>query len=647
MGPAAPARRVARFGVFELDLRTAELRKYGHKLPIQGQPIQILILLTERAGELVTREELHQKLWPADTYVDFEHGLNAAVKRLRQALNDSADNPRFVETLPRRGYRFIAPVETFGASPQVPGAGDAPLDQPLGGLTQSGTGDQVNLPGKIAASERMRWLLSRKGAAFASVVALVLFVIWMIRPASPVRSIRSLAVLPLENLSHDASQDYFSDGMTDELITELGQISGLRVISRTSMMTYKGARKPLPQIAHELSVDAVVEGTVLRSGNRVRITAQLIQADGDKHLWARSYEGELRDTFALQNEVASAIAGQIRAKLNRTEDAGLKNAKAVNPEAYEAYLKGRYFWNKRTGDGLKKAVDYFNGALEKDPAYAPAYAGLADSYALMGDWEYGVLAPQEAFPKAKAAATRALELDDTLGEAHTSLAFCLDVFDWAWDSAEREFKRAIQLSPDYATAHDWYAWHLITLGRKTEAIAEMKKAESLDPLSLIVSADMADILLIARLFDESTQQSRRTIEMAPEFAVAHYQLAQALAQQHRFSEAIAELQKAIAFSGGNKTFKSTLAYTYAMSGKRNDAANILRDLKNRSDRGFSNASEIALVYVGLGNKDEAMTWLEAAYKERFNPSILLRPCFDPLRTDPRFQDLLRRMDLKQ
>ncbi len=607
----------------------------------------ILILLTERAGELVTREELHQKLWPADTYVDFEHGLNAAVKRLRQALNDSADNPRFVETLPRRGYRFIAPVETFGASPQVPGAGDAPLDQPLGGLTQSGTGDQVNLPGKIAASERMRWLLSRKGAAFASVVALVLFVIWMIRPASPVRSIRSLAVLPLENLSHDASQDYFSDGMTDELITELGQISGLRVISRTSMMTYKGARKPLPQIAHELSVDAVVEGTVLRSGNRVRITAQLIQADGDKHLWARSYEGELRDTFALQNEVASAIAGQIRAKLNRTEDAGLKNAKAVNPEAYEAYLKGRYFWNKRTGDGLTKAVDYFNGALEKDPAYAPAYAGLADSYALMGDWEYGVLAPQEAFPKAKAAATRALELDDTLGEAHTSLAFCLDVFDWAWDSAEREFKRAIQLSPDYATAHDWYAWHLITLGRKTEAIAEMKKAESLDPLSLIVSADMADILLIARLFDESTQQSRRTIEMAPEFAVAHYQLAQALAQQHRFSEAIAELQKAIAFSGGNKTFKSTLAYTYAMSGKRNDAANILRDLKNRSDRGFSNASEIALVYVGLGNKDEAMTWLEAAYKERFNPSILLRPCFDPLRTDPRFQDLLRRMDLKQ
>ncbi len=457
MGPAAPARRVARFGVFELDLRTAELRKYGHKLPIQGQPIQILILLTERAGELVTREELHQKLWPADTYVDFEHGLNAAVKRLRQALNDSADNPRFVETLPRRGYRFIAPVETFGASPQVPGAGDAPLDQPLGGLTQSGTGDQVNLPGKIAASERMRWLLSRKGAAFASVVALVLFVIWMIRPASPVRSIRSLAVLPLENLSHDASQDYFSDGMTDELITELGQISGLRVISRTSMMTYKGARKPLPQIAHELSVDAVVEGTVLRSGNRVRITAQLIQADGDKHLWARSYEGELRDTFALQNEVASAIAGQIRAKLNRTEDAGLKNAKAVNPEAYEAYLKGRYFWNKRTGDGLTKAVDYFNGALEKDPAYAPAYAGLADSYALMGDWEYGVLAPRDQGSGAGRHSRRSSHVPCVLsGCLRLGLGFCREGIQASHsvESRLRDSSRLVCLAPDHAGAKD-------------------------------------------------------------------------------------------------------------------------------------------------------------------------------------------------
>jgi TolB-like protein/DNA-binding winged helix-turn-helix (wHTH) protein/Tfp pilus assembly protein PilF len=551
MGTAAQPRRLVRFGVFELDLRAGELRKRGLKLPLQGQPIQILIMLTERAGELVTREELRQKLWSADTYVDFEQGLNAAVKRLRSTLNDSADNPRFVETLPRRGYRFIAPVDVVDVSQAIVNAAAASDPPPL------------IVPDSVDVS---RQAAPRKHFVRPALVGLALLLIialtaWRLHPWNrPSPIIQSLAVLPLENLSGDASQDYFSDGMTDELITQLGQISELRVISRTSMMNYRGARKPLPQIARELNVDAMVEGTVLRSGSRVRITAQLILASSDKHLWANSYEGELRDTLALQSDVARAIAGQIRAKLNPQEDAGLRKARPVNPEAFEAYLKGRYFWNKRTGDGLMKAVEYFNTALEKDSAYAPAYAGLADSYALMGDWEYGVLAPKEAFPKAKAAATRALQLDDTLGEAHTSLAFCLDVFDWAWDSAEKEFKRAIELSPDYATAHDWYAWHLIMQGRKTEAIAEMKKAESFDPLSLIVSADMADILLIARLLDESMRQSQRTIEMAPEFPVAHYQLAQAFAQKQRYGEAIAELQKAIALSGGNQTFKSTLAY---------------------------------------------------------------------------------------
>jgi TolB-like protein/tetratricopeptide (TPR) repeat protein len=452
------------------------------------------------------------------------------------------------------------------------------------------------------------------------------------------------AVLPLENLSGDASQDYFSDGMTDELITELGQISEVRVISRTSVMTYKGARRPLPQIARELSVDAVVEGTVLRSGSRVRITAQLIQASTDMHLWAQTYEGELRDTLALQNKVARTIAQQIRVKLKPQERS---ESKIVNPEAHEAYLKGRYFWNRRTGEGLRMAVDYFNQAIAKDPNYAQAYSGLADSYALMGDWEYGVLAPKEAFPKAMAAATKALALDNALGEAHTSLAFSLDLFDWDWQSAEREYKQAVELSPSYATAHQWYAWHLIVLGRNSEAVKEMRRAESLDPLSLIIGADMADILLIARLYDESIQQSRKTIELDPGFAVAHYQLGQAFGQKHMYNEAISELQKAIGFSGGNRTFASNLAYTYATSGRRSEAVKILRDLENRSNNGFSSASEIALVYVGLDEKDQAMTWLEKAYEERFNPSVLFRPCFDPLRSDPRFQYLLRRIGLNR
>jgi TolB-like protein/DNA-binding winged helix-turn-helix (wHTH) protein/Tfp pilus assembly protein PilF len=640
MGPGAPSRRIARFGVFELDLRTEELRKYGHKVAIQGQPIQILFLLTERAGELVTREELHQQLWPADTYVDFEQGLNAAVKRLRQALNDSADNPRYIETLPRRGYRFIAPIKTVEADQNFAEAGGIPAQEP------AGVKDQGDLPAKVAAKEPLRRLLPWKGAAFASVLALILLASWIFYRATPARSIRSLAVLPLENLSREESQDYFSDGMTDELITELGQMSGIRVISRTSMMTYKGARKSIPQIAHELNVDAVVEGTVLRSGNQVRITAQLIQADADKHLWAGSYEGDLSNSLTLQNEVARAIAAQIRAKLNPREDVALKSAKAVNPAAYEAYLKGRYFWNKRTGDGLTKAIRYFNTAIDADPNYAQAYAGLADSYALAGDWQYGLLAPREAYPKAKAAATEAIALDNSLGEAHISLAFCLDGFDWEWESGGREFTQGIELSPGYATGHHWYGWHLAALGRHGEAVAELKKAESLDPLSLIIGADLAEELLIAHHYDEAVEQSRKTLNMDPLFALAHRVLGQVFVQQQRYNEGIAEFQKAIELSPNSTASTSSLAYGYAVSGRRDQAVKILNDLKNRSHDASSNAPEIAVVYVGLGEKDQAMAWLEKAYAERLNPGVLIRPFFDPLRSDRRFQELLHRVGLK-
>jgi tetratricopeptide (TPR) repeat protein len=411
-------------------------------------------------------------------------------------------------------------------------------------------------------------------------------------------------------------------------------------------MTYKGGHKSLPQIARELNVDAAVEGTVLRSGNSVRITAQLILASNDKHLWAHSYEVGLGDIFSVQKQVARSIAEQVRIELNPNEQTHLNRPQTVNAEAYEAYLKGRYFWNKRTAAGLRRAVEYFNQATEKDPLYAQAYSGLADSYALMGDWEYGVLPPTEALPKAKAAAVRALSLDDGLGEAHTSLAFVLDLFDWNWQAAEKEYQRAVELSPNYATAHQWLTWHLIVMGRNDEAIAEMRRAENLDPLSLIISADMADVLLVARRYDESIQQSRRTMEMDPAFPVTHYQLGQAFLQKRRYAEGIQELQQSIALSGGNQTFRSNLAYAYAKSGRRSEALEILSDLKNRSGNGFSNAAEIALVYVGLDDKDQAMNWLEQSYQERFNPSILMRPCFDPLRSDPRFQGLLGRIGLR-
>jgi tetratricopeptide (TPR) repeat protein len=413
------------------------------------------------------------------------------------------------------------------------------------------------------------------------------------------------------------------------------------------VMAYKRARKPLPQIARELNVDAVVEGTVLRSGDQVRITAQLIEGSSDRHLWSQSYEGQLRDTLALQNQVARAIADEIRVNLNSQERAALKNVQVVNPEAYESYLKGRYFWNKRTADGLKVALAYFNQAIEEDPKYAQAYSGLADTYALLGDWQYAVMTPKEALPKAKAAATRALELDSALGEAHNSLAFCLDGFDWNFAAAGKEFRRAIELNPGYATAHHWYAWHLSLLGQYDEAIAEMKKAESLDPLSLVINADLAELFVLAHSYDESIRQSRKTIEMDPNFGLAHNHLAQAYLQKHMNDEAVAELQKAVQLSGDSPTCVANLARAYVASGNRSEAERLLSDLKKRSSHGYSHASEIAVIYAALGDKNQAMSWVEKGYEERFNPGVLLRPGFDPLRSEPRFQELVRRMGLSQ
>jgi len=621
-----------------VDLRAGELRKHGLRVRLQEQPFQVLAMLLERAGQVVTREALQKKLWPADTFVDFDHGLNKAVNKIRDALGDSAESPRFVETVARRGYRFLAEVKSTDEaslrSPEfAPPRPLAPQTADRGELTDAAAMPQRRLP-------PLAWKIS----VFVLLAVIATFAAWKIHSRNRSASaIHSLAVLPLESLSNDASQDYFADGMTDELISDLGQISALRVISRTSVMAYKHARKPLPQIARELNVDAIVEGTVLRSGDQVRITAQLIDAAADKHLWSQSYEGELKDTLALQNQVARAIADQIRINLNPQEQAALKSAKVVNPEAYQAYLKGRYFWNKRTPDALKVALAYFNQAIDEDPTYAQAYSGLADTYALLGDWQYGVMTPKEALPKAKAAAIKALELDSTLSEAHNSLAFCFDAFDWDLESAGKEFQRAIELNPGYATAHHWYAWHLSLLGQYDQAIEEMRKAKSLDPLSLIINADLAELLVIAHFYDESIIQSRKTIEMDPNFALAHNQLAQAYLQKHMNAEAIAELQKAVELSAGSPTCIANLARAYAASGRNSDAVKLLSELKNHSNGGYSDAAEVSMVYAALGDKDQAMHWLEIGYEQRFNPGVLQRLGFDPLRSDPRFQDMVRRI----
>jgi len=600
----------------------------------------VLTMLVEHPGEVVTREELQKKLWPADTFVDFDHGLNKAISKIREALGDSAESPRFVETVARRGYRFLAEVKRADAE-RVRG-----MEAPAPAAPATEAGDRARVEAEVVRREPSTRSLAWKITAFVLIVAVGSFAGWKLRAGShsPV-VIRSLAVLPLESLSSDASQDYFADGMTDELISDLGQISALRVISRTSVMAYKHARKPLPQIARELSVDAVVEGTVLRSGDQVRITAQLIEAASDKHLWSKSYEGELRDTLGLQSEVARAIAEQIRISVNPQERAALRSAKVVNPAAYESYLKGRFFWNKRTADGLKAALAYFKEAVEEDPKYAEAYSGLADTYALLGDWQYGVMTAREALPLAKTAARTALELDSTLGEAHNSLAFCLDGFDWDLNSGDWEFRRAIELNPGYATAHHWYAWHLSLLGRYDQALVEMRKAQSLDPLSLIINADLAELLLLAHSYDESIQQSRKTIEMDASFAMAHNQLGQAYLQKHWNEEAVAELQKAVQLSGDSPTVMANLARAYVAFGKRKEAEKLLNELEKPAVPGYSHASEIATIYVALGQNDRAMTWLEKGFEERFNPGVLLRPGFDQLRPDQRFQDMERRMGL--
>ena len=610
-----------RFGVFEADPRNGVLTRSGRRVRLQEQPFQLLSALLERPGEIVTREELQGRLWPR-TVIDYDHGLNKAVSKIREALGDFAENPRFVETIARRGYRFLADVAVIDENPAEAIVADPEPSAPA-----------VEKNSPIAASMLRRPAIWTALVLLSIAACLTWFLPWQPRT----KAVHSLAVLPLVNMSGDASQEFFADGMTDELITQLGRISTLRVISRTSAMTYKSVHKPLAEIARELDVDAVVEGSVLRAGERVRITAQLIQTSDDKNIWGDSYEGEVRDTLLLQAKVARAVTDHVRATLKQGQQSAPERTRVVDPLAYENYLKGRYFLNKRTSDGLRTAIRYFRQAIDTDRSYAEAYSGLADAYALAGDWEYDVLSTREAFPKATAAASKALELDDTLSEAHTSLAFALDLYGWDWDVAQSEYEAAIRLNPGYATAHHWYAWHLMLMGKRTEAIAELRQAESLDPLSLIVSADIADALCINHDYDAAIEQSRRTIELEPRFAVGHYELGQALVQTHRFDEAIAEFRKAIEISGHGSVFDSGLAYAYAVSGHRAEALKIADDMKADRETYPSAEAHIALIHAGLGDREAALSWLNKAYEARFNPSILLRPAFDLIRRRCRIQ----------
>jgi uncharacterized protein (TIGR02996 family) len=625
--------RVLRFGVFEVDLQAGQLHKAGLRIKLQEQPFQVLAMLLEHRGEAVTREDLQRRLWPSDTFVDFDHSLNTAVKKLRQALGDESDNPRFIETLPRRGYRFIAAI--------APVDGVSLLDSP------------PNPGPAIAQPRRTRSLpwppLAKVGAGVGILVG-VFFAIWILAgrglrgPAGSTRSIQSLAVLPLENLSGDPAQEYFADGMTDELITDLGQISSLRVISRTSIMGFKGVRKPLPQIARELNVDAVVEGTVVRSGDHVRITAQLIHAPTDKQLWARSYEGDLRDVLELQNQVAGAIARQIRIQLTPQQQAVLKSARAVNPEAYDDYL--RAFSPRRTINGLQASIAYFQQAIEKQPDYAEAHAGMGDAYMRLGHML--ALPPEVAFPRAKSEALQALELDDTLAEAHAVLATVKFLYDWDFPGAEKEFLRAIALNPNSMDAHALYADFLNAMGRPDEAIAERRRNEERDPLSSEAVGGLAAELYWAHRYDETIEVTRKVLAVDPNLWSGHLYLGLALAQKHQFPEAITELQKTVEVTNSS-TWIALVADAKALSGDKAGARKILFGLKKRSQRTYVSPWLFAIIYSDLGDKDKAFVWLEKCYQGHEHDMAFSKvwPMFNSLHSDPRYHDLVRRVGLPQ
>jgi TolB-like protein/DNA-binding winged helix-turn-helix (wHTH) protein/Tfp pilus assembly protein PilF len=611
--------QVVRFGLFEVYLPARELRKRGLKVRLQEQPFQVLAALLERRGEVVTREELRQRIWPADTFVDFDNGLNGAISRLRETLGDSVDSPRFVETVPRRGYRFIAPVEVHSSA---------------------GSEGTAAGPPAVSGANR-RWRAWAATAALAGLVGLLAALDpiglreRLLARTAPV-PIRSIAVLPFENLSGDTAQEYFVDGMTDALVTDLGRIGGLRVISRTSAMHYKGTRKTLPEIARELNVDATVEGAVLRSGDRVRITAQLIRAPSDEHLWSEEFQGEARDVLTLQNDVTRAIAAQIRAKLTPRQ-----NPQTTNSEAYEYYLKGRYnLFERFSKEGFGNAIHYFEMAIEKDPSYAPPYAGLARAYAL-GYFQRSELSPREAWSKATVAATKALELDDQLAEGHIAMANVRFRFDWNWPEAEREFKRGLELNPNDAFAHTAYGLFLGITGRLDEALAEATLALNLDPLAPQVREVREVIYSWSGRLDDAIAESRRTLELYPDFVSAHSALATNYEKKELYAQAESEWLK---FFADRPEQVESLRKAFAASGIRGFWEKRLELEKRRLNPDYFT---IARLCVQLGRKDEAFGWLEKAFEARYPtmPNIKVAIWLDPVRSDPRHADLLRRVGL--
>ena len=625
------AGRILRFGSFEANVRAGELRKRGLKVRLQDQPFQILVMLLERPGELVTRQEIHQKLWPADTFVGFDHGLNNAINRLREALGDSAETPRFIETLPRKGYRFIALVTGDGqlAEAEYPAAAATPVVE---------TG-----PIDPRLSARPRFLVTILVLCFALALAGMVYLGWRRMRAgrpSPGSEYVMLAVLPFQNLSGDPSQDYFSDGLTEEVIAQLGALSPdqLGVIARTTSMAYKHTSKSVEQIGSELGVGYVLESSVRRDGNQVRISVQLIRVHDQVHVWARSYDRQISHSIELQEEVAKAVAEQIEVKLSPSYK-GRTNPHHLDAEANEAYLRGRYFWNQFTPEGYRQAISYFQQAIARDSNFAEAYSGLADSYNFLVVTDS--IPASEGHPKALEAARRAVSLGVNLAEPHASLAVALGRSEWNWPGAEDEFKRAIALNPSYSMVHRLYASILGATRRHHEAWEQINEAMRLDPLSLPNNAEVVRTLYYSRDYDRAIEQGQKALQLDPNYARTQFWLGRVYSQKQMHSEAIAASRKILEAMPDSNLALTEMAYSLAAGGRQTEARKILRRLEERSERSFVPNYNLAVIHIALNEEDIAMRYMQQAYENRDWALLVLavEPRLDPLRRDPRFQEI--------
>jgi TolB-like protein/DNA-binding winged helix-turn-helix (wHTH) protein/Flp pilus assembly protein TadD len=617
------------FEGFELDLKQFELRRNGQALKLERIPMELLILLVSRNGDLVSREVIVEKLWGKNVFIEAEHSVNTAIRKIRQALEDDPDNPRFVKTVVGKGYRFSAAVKSCDPDPV------SAAKEPDGALPTIRSA-------KVPDPRLWLWITATVVAMLVGIAFLANLAGMRDRVLGSGRTgqISSLAVIPLENLSGDKSQEFFADGMTDELITDLAQNSNLRVISRTSVMRYKGTREPLPQIAKELGVDAIVEGTIERAGDRVRVRAQLIRASDDRHLWADTFERDLPDILGLESEVASSIARQVQTKLASGHPPANRK---IQPAAYEAYLKGRYAWNKRSEAALFEGIEFFKQAIAIEPDYGEAYAGLADSYTTLGYLSY--IAPRDAFPLARAAAEKALSLNGSLAEPHASLAYVCFYHDWNWAAAEAEFKKAITLNPNYATAHEWYSIYLTAMLRPDEAKTEIDRALQLDPLSLIINTDVGFQMFYARKYDDAIRQLKKTLQMGPRFPLAHLWLGRAYQQKGMFDESMNEYGATEDALPGWIVTLAGIGNLQGLSGKDADARATLAKLRELSKKEYVTPYGIALVYAGLEDKPQAFQWLENAVNDRSHWLVWIRldPRWERLRSDARFADLVRRI----